>query len=139
MLGIMHFDGSGVEKDHKQAVNWFSQAAEAGHAGAQFNLALIYDEGSGKDQDMEKALKWYKKAATQGDIYAMYNLATLYFAGDGVKTDMGEAYYWISQANEDHSQSIFKISQLKKHIEAKITDKERKAAEKRLSTLKETK
>ena len=34
MLAHMYDTGRCVNQDHKQAVNWFRQAAEQGHAGA---------------------------------------------------------------------------------------------------------
>jgi len=40
-LGVCYADGDGVAKDAEQAVSWYRRAAEAGHAGAQFNLGVV--------------------------------------------------------------------------------------------------
>lgn len=37
-LGRMYDNGSGVEKDEKQAVIWYRKAAEQGNSDAQYNL-----------------------------------------------------------------------------------------------------
>lgn len=37
-LGVMYAKGEGVPKDYKQAMSWYSKAADQGDAIAQFNL-----------------------------------------------------------------------------------------------------
>ena len=41
-LGMIYFNGLGVEKDYKKAAQYFAKAARKGHAQAQLNLALMY-------------------------------------------------------------------------------------------------
>jgi TPR repeat protein len=40
-LGLMYATGEGVPQDDAQAVTWFRQAAEQGHAGALNNLGWM--------------------------------------------------------------------------------------------------
>ena len=42
------------------------QAAEQGHADAQYNLGLMYDRGDGVPENDAEAVKWYRMAAEQG-------------------------------------------------------------------------
>jgi len=56
--------------DYTQAAAWFRQAAEQGHAGAQFSLGLMYDNGWGVPEDDAEAAFWYRKAAEQGEVRA---------------------------------------------------------------------
>jgi TPR repeat protein len=42
-LGKMYMDGLGVTQDQPQAVTWFRQAADQGHAGAQRMLGVMYE------------------------------------------------------------------------------------------------
>ena len=61
-------------KDYPEALRWYHEAAEQGHAGAQNNLGLMYDEGRGVTQDYAEAVHWYCKAAEQGVVLAQFNL-----------------------------------------------------------------
>ena len=66
-----------VERDFKMAFEWFSKAANQGHAKAQLNLAMMFENGEGTNRDLKKALEWYEKSAAQGDEMAMQRLEQL--------------------------------------------------------------
>ncbi len=55
-------DISDLTKDYKQAIKWYSKAAEQGYAPAQYNLGIMYREGEGTPQDYKQAIKWNTKA-----------------------------------------------------------------------------
>ena len=58
-LGYRYKKGLGVDKDSKQASSWFHSAAEEGHLGALYEVALYYElEG-----DERNAIKYYRRAA----------------------------------------------------------------------------
>jgi TPR repeat protein len=48
-----------VPKDPRVAAEWFSKAAYQNHAGAQFNLAILYETGDGVPKSLSEARKWY--------------------------------------------------------------------------------
>ena len=50
-LGIRYFEGQGVARDDKQAVEWLTRAAEQGNFDARYFLALVYFDGEGR--------RWY--------------------------------------------------------------------------------
>ena len=59
-------------KDYARALTPLTRAAEAGHAGAQYNLGFLYlGGGRGVAQDEAQAIYWLRKAAAQGDEDAL--------------------------------------------------------------------
>ena len=110
----MYFDGTGVLKDAKEAVNWYRKAAEQGHAIAQWQLGFIYANSEGVLKDAKEAVNWHRKAAEQGIASAQFNLGAMYANGQGVPKDMVNAYAWLNMAvancdsnvAEDHSAMI---------------------------------
>lgn len=86
-----------AEPKYDRAAQYFQQAAQLGHTGAVYNLALCYESGRGVAQDYGKAVLCYKVAAFKGHSKAMYNLAFCYEQGRGVEKDlkMAQRYYDI--------------------------------------------
>ena len=63
-LGVIYYNGGeDVPQNYKQAIDWFTKAAEQGDAGAQFNLGNMYGKGEGVSQDTKQAIVWFTKAA----------------------------------------------------------------------------
>jgi TPR repeat protein len=50
-LGVMYQSGLGVLQDDIEAVRWYRQAAEQGHATAQYNLGLMFANSKSNQQD----------------------------------------------------------------------------------------
>jgi TPR repeat protein len=99
-LGVCYDNGEGVLKDYKQAVYWYTKAAEQGHAMAQNNLGNCYKNGEGVLKDYKQAIYWFTKAAEQGLAMAQYNLGVCYKNGEGVLKDYKQAVYWHTKAAE---------------------------------------
>ena len=76
-IGVLYFDGHGVEKDYTRAHSWFEKAAIQGNALAQYNLGVLYESGWGVAQDYTRARYWYGKAASQGYTAAQTALRQL--------------------------------------------------------------
>ena len=64
--GLMHYQGSGVERDDEAAVVWVKQGAEAGDAMGMLVYAVMFLEGRALTRDMEAALKWLLLAKEHG-------------------------------------------------------------------------
>ena len=62
-LGIFYHDGRGVPQNYKEAVKWFTMAAEQGLAEAQSSLGGMYGMGLGVPQDNIQAHMWSNLAA----------------------------------------------------------------------------
>ena len=86
--------GQGVERDLKQALQWYGRAATQGLATAQYRLAALYERGLGTTQDIERARVWYARAAEQGNIKAMHNLAVI----GAARSDYATAAKWFTLA-----------------------------------------
>ena len=80
-LGAAYYNGQGVEQDLNEAIKWYKKAADLGHgvarwnletiarqghAGAQYNVGLLYHEGIGIKQNNVTAYAWWDIAATNG-------------------------------------------------------------------------
>jgi localization factor PodJL len=77
------------------------QAANLGHAPAQFHLAKLYEAGhSGLKQDLAEARRWTERAAQRGERKAMHNLALYYFEGTGGPKNTSTAAQWFQRAAE---------------------------------------
>ena len=98
-IGESYLQGSGVERDCKQAGDWFRKAAERNAIAGEMRLASFLRDGAkGCPRDMVQAAAWYRKAAEQGDITAQGILGVLYSYGQGVAQDYIEAYFWLDVA-----------------------------------------
>ncbi len=82
IIGNYYSNGYFVDKDKKQAFEWYTKSAEQGNAIAQYNLGVCYYNGQGVAQDYTKAVEWYKKSAEQGHEHAKYMLAECAFDYD---------------------------------------------------------
>jgi uncharacterized protein len=94
----MYNEGMGAVQDYKEAVKWYTKAAEQGQAEAQYSLGLMYSEGLGVTQDYKEAVNWYRKAAEQGYAKAQFNLGIMYDIGLGVTQDYKSAHMWYNIA-----------------------------------------
>jgi TPR repeat protein len=68
----MNKDGRGMPQDYKEAIRWFSLAAEQGSA-TQNDLGIMNENGQGMPQDYKEAIRWYRLAAEQGNAAALNN------------------------------------------------------------------
>ena len=59
--------GQGVAKNLKTAADWYTKAAEQGHAKAQFNLGVMYRNGEGVPRDYVQAYFWWSLSGAQGE------------------------------------------------------------------------
>jgi len=75
-LGCEYMKGGEAERDYERAYYWFCNAAEQGHAEAQFALGALYAAGGVKQNDV-LAMTWYGKAADQGHAWAKRKLAEM--------------------------------------------------------------
>ena len=76
------------------------EAAKAGNAKAQSQVAYCYYKGDGVQKDLKQAVYWYTKSAEQGFAPAQGSLALLYDGGEGVEKNPKKAFYWYKKAAE---------------------------------------
>jgi TPR repeat protein len=96
--------------EFRQAAAWYRQAAERGHALAQYRLGLMYANGQGVPHDAAEALTWIRRAAEGGAAAAQHNLggrchrASIHERQEDVIESRIEAFKWLSLASAQSHQ-----------------------------------
>ena len=98
LLGLIYFEGHGVQRDEAEAMKWYRRAANQGDTDAQLEIGDMYHEGRGVAQDYSEAVRWYSLAADHGNAAAQYNLGISYARGTGVPQDNVLAHMWFNLA-----------------------------------------
>lgn len=81
-LGACFATGDWIgEKDEAKAIEWYTVAAEQGHAESQYDLGFMLLLGEGTDKNTLKGMEWLIKAAEQGNDSACGLLADIYDEG----------------------------------------------------------
>ncbi len=94
--GLYAYDSA----DYETALIEWQPLAEAGDAGGQYGLGLMYGNGFGVAMDDALAIKWYGEAAAQGHALAQSNLAVMHQNGWGVPQNDKEAVRLFALAAE---------------------------------------
>jgi len=92
----------GAEKFADAAIH-YRNAAELGHAWAQFRLAEMYQGGKGIEQNLHEAQVWFgriREAAERGESEAQWSLGLMFSDGLGAGQDYAEAAEWWRRAAE---------------------------------------
>ncbi|MEQ1864313.1 MAG: tetratricopeptide repeat protein [Micropepsaceae bacterium] len=91
-LGMIYFDGDGVEKNIETARQLWLKAAAKGDPVALANLSYLY---TFVDRNYPEAIVWLRRTIDKGDEagvkVALLDLAALYERGQGVPKNMTEA------------------------------------------------
>jgi TPR repeat protein len=87
-------------KDLDHALKLFLQAAETGHAEAQYYAAVCY--GAAVPPKMQEAKRWIQQSADQGLTKAQYLLGVGYISGDFGEKDDTKGLSWIRKAADGH-------------------------------------
>lgn len=69
-LGVHYYLGLGVQRNWRQALQWYEKAAKEGEPGAQLNCGLMFQNGYGTDPDIGTAFMWYYASYRQGNAIA---------------------------------------------------------------------
>lgn len=91
---------SAKANDYVTAAQYYKQAAEYGHPGAQNNLGNLYRNGQGVDKNLQEAVRLFMLSAKQGSVFGMRNIASCYMDGIGVDVDFDMAVDWLETAAE---------------------------------------
>lgn len=100
IMGILLYNGAGMDRSPERAFEWFGRAASHGYAPAVNNLGFMYENGIGTAKDPEMAFKMYERAASKDLREGILNLGRAYLYGIGVKTDYLKAFPYIERAAE---------------------------------------
>ena len=78
-LGKLYWNGQGVPRDYRMAVNCYIKAAEMGKVEAMLLAGWFYYTGGIVEKDLKLARKYYKMAADRNDERAFYWLGMIHF------------------------------------------------------------
>ena len=95
-MGALQMAGMHLAADEKkEAVRWYTVAAERGNSVAAHKLGLFYDQGFGNviKPDVKKAIQYYLEAAEAKNMFSMHNLGLVFREQD----DMAECLHWLEQ------------------------------------------
>lgn len=100
-----YVEGKGIAKDPKQALDWYTKAAEQKHLEAINALAAAYANGgldlSTQERSSKTAFRWIEAAAKQDYLLAIRALAYAYREGAfGAPADPAQATLWEEKAKE---------------------------------------
>lgn len=101
-------------KDYPQAVRLLTPLADAGVAGAQLQLGLLYYHGHGVRESDALAQQWFERAAVQGLAEAQFQLANLHAYGlSTVPADTDPlrlaAQWYHEAAAQGHAQAQYSL------------------------------
>ena len=104
-LGILHETGYGdsVLPDPSYSAQLFTQAAELGHADANYRMGDAYEHGRlNCPRDPALSVHFYTGAAQRGHAMAMMALCAWYLVGAEMvmEKNEAEAYAWAAKASE---------------------------------------
>jgi len=113
-LGVMYFDGKGVDRSYINAMKWYRQSAEKGYHLAQYAMGTMYEQAQGVKKDIVEAVKWYTMAADQGMMQAQQSLGVIYTTGEvGVPMDLVKAHLYFNLASKENSSAGSRRDRLK--------------------------
>ena len=81
-----------------EAIKYYLDAADRGHAGAMNDLGGVFEYGIGVPKNFATALVWYERAAEFGHAGAMTHLGQLSEDGLDVPQDFANARHWYEKA-----------------------------------------
>lgn len=76
-------DGTGVSKNLEQALRFYENAAKAGDAGSQYEVAIMYRNGIGCTANESLAQEWMQRASKNNEPRAMTYIARRLIAEKG--------------------------------------------------------
>lgn len=102
---IILADPAAESEQIRTALEWLTEAADAGHVRAQYELGRIYRDGRGVEKDALLAAAWLTRAAEQDSDAAAYALGVLLLTGgEGLAKDVPSALNWLRRSAEDGNQ-----------------------------------
>ena len=90
----------GTSSDRTKTRYWFEMAAEQGHSGAQYMLALMYHGGIGGKQSFRNAYYWFIEASLQKHTEALSKLKDMVCNAEGAKEDIAKVIGFLESVSE---------------------------------------
>ncbi|KAF3985632.1 hypothetical protein FT662_05025 [Candidozyma haemuli var. vulneris] len=113
ILGHHYEIGEVVDADAQLSINYYTNAAVAGHPKSMLSICAWYLVGSEPflPKDEDEAFEWAKRAAAAGLAKAQFALANFYDKGIGCEKNLKEAQEWYTKAAENgETKALSRIS-----------------------------
>ncbi|KAF0519612.1 calmodulin-dependent protein kinase [Gigaspora margarita] len=94
--GRCYEDGWNTTKNMKEAIEWYTKAANSRCAAAEYKLGDYYY----KCDDYSKAFELFKSSAEKGNVMAIHELGLCYQKGYGTDVDTDKGFKLLKQAAE---------------------------------------
>lgn len=109
-----HLMPAGLTQDAHAAVEWYTVAAEAGHAAAQNNLGRLLMSGTeGLPADADAALCWLEQAADNGSRSAWFNMGCILEHMGTCGTDVARAMEcYLHAAQQQHTGAMLRLGHM---------------------------
>lgn len=104
-IGLRYLNGENINKNEKQAAQWFIKSAQQNFPPAQYAIAGLLENGIGIKKNIKTAKYWYTKAARHGNVNAMYNLAVILATGGASSGDNSEDKNKNKTSDNDQQQN----------------------------------
>ena len=91
VLGMLHAEGIGCEKNLVIAVSYLERAAVQGNANAYYYLGDLFTTGKSFEVDINRALANYTLAAEQGIVTAYETMGDIFSEGKLIARDLARA------------------------------------------------
>ena len=89
--------------NYKDAFAWFSNAAAAGYAPAQYMTGFMLMQGQGMTRSVPLSIQFFKQAAEQEYPDAQYVLGQIYYKGLGIAANQKTGKEWLERAAQNGS------------------------------------
>ena len=116
-LGVMFYNGQGVERSYTRSTEHYARAAEAGIVPAQVSAGFAYANALGVPEDFDKAARYLKMAAAAGEAAAKITLAEIYakgYAGGSRQEAARLIREVLSQGSSEEAMDIYSRYELHK-------------------------
>ena len=93
-LGSICYEGYGVEKDYKKALELFTISCDDGNAASCNNIGVIYGKGQGVKENKAKGVEYYKKSCDAGEWISYVGCGNIgeYYRDNGDKFKAAQYY-----------------------------------------------
>ncbi|WP_313232613.1 MobP3 family relaxase [Tissierella praeacuta] len=113
-LGWMLQNGIGIEKDIREAKQYYEKSAKLGNTFACYSLAkLILAEENPEQEEVKKAIEYLKQASASGNQHAQYSLGKVYLNGNFIEKDIyGAVELFRLSAEEGNEYAAYQLGKL---------------------------
>lgn len=96
-LGYFLQNGVGIEKNEKEAFEWYKKSSENGFNDGHYAMMMAYGNGIGTEINSEKGFEYSVKCANNNDATCMWNVVNCYIQGLGVTKDNNKMLEWATK------------------------------------------